>query len=51
MIEQVPAQEGQLGIDCLLVRVREWCVVPAGHPNELCVGRSLRRAGGGLGKR
>jgi hypothetical protein len=51
MIKQVPAQEEQLGPGGLLVAVKERRVVPAGHPDELAAGSSLRRAGGGPGKR
>jgi hypothetical protein len=51
MIEQVSAQEGQFGLDGLLVRVGEWCVVPAGHPDELCAGSAVRRADSRFGKR
>lgn len=37
----MPAQEGQLRLDGLLVPVHERCVVPAGHPEDLCTWRLL----------
>src|ERR1035437_5085904 len=50
-IKQVPAQEGQLGLDGLLVSAEERLVVPAGHPDELSLGSAVRRAGSWPGKR
>ena len=48
--QQVPAQEGQLGLDGLLVAAQERLVVPAGHPDEFAARRAFRRADGGPGQ-
>jgi hypothetical protein len=46
MIKQVPAQEGQFGLDGLLVTAQERLVAPAGHPDELSQGSAVHRADG-----
>jgi hypothetical protein len=51
MVKQVPAQEGQFGLDRLLVAAEERLIVPAGHPDELTPGSAVGRAGGGSGQR
>jgi hypothetical protein len=51
MIKQMPAQEGQLSLDGLLVAIQERLVVPAGYPDKFPAGRSPRRANGWPGQR
>src|SRR5260370_33872964 len=51
MVEQVPAQEGHLGLGRSLVAAEERLVMPAGHPDELAPGSAVRRPGGGSGQR
>jgi hypothetical protein len=49
-IKQVPAQEGELRLDSLLVRVQERCIVPPRQANQLSAGRSPRGSDGGPSK-
>jgi hypothetical protein len=51
MIEQVPPQEGQFGLDGPLVAAEERLVVPAGYPDQLAPRRTARRADRGPGQR
>jgi hypothetical protein len=50
-IEQMPAQEGKLGLDGLLVPAQERLVVAARQADELTRGSAVRRAGRGVGQR
>jgi hypothetical protein len=50
-IEQMPAQEGKLGLDGLLVAAQERLVVPAGQADEFSRGSAVCRAGRGVGQR
>ena len=51
VIKQMPAQEGQLSLNGLLVLAEEWLVVPAGQLDEFSPGSTVRRADGRSGER